>query len=74
LLVDDEKESVEDFPEERSATFTYVATDASYDNFCNSGNLGHILLNANQSFGGSGGLGVVDATGKQPSYVGRYPG
>ena len=74
LLVDDEKEFVEGFLEERTTAPTYVAANDSCNDSCAPDTLGQILLNMNQPFGGFVDLGVIDADGNQRSYVGRYPG
>jgi two-component system NtrC family sensor kinase len=63
---------IDGFLEERRAALSYVANRESYDDLCDQEKLNRIFLNMKESFGGLVDLGVIDASGRQRSYVGPY--
>jgi two-component system NtrC family sensor kinase len=72
LLTSNSRRFMDHFLEERRAALSYVASRERYEDLCDPEKLNRIFLDMQDSFGGLVDLGVIDASGNQRSYVGRY--
>ena len=72
VLVDKSKHSVELFLAERLSTVSLIASEHSFEELADEGNLNRIFRVMKQEFGGFVDLGLIDENGVQQSYVGPY--
>jgi signal transduction histidine kinase len=71
-LVSNTRRTVSYFLDERRAALDFIDQDNSYEELNNPERLAEILENLKKGFGGFVDLGVIDAQGKQRTYVGPY--
>ncbi|MHC4773778.1 MAG: sensor histidine kinase [Planctomycetota bacterium] len=71
-LTSNSRRFMEGFLEERRAALTYVTAREAYEDLCDPAKLRQVFVKMNTSFGAFVDLGIIDAEGKQQSYVGRY--
>ncbi|MGO9689870.1 MAG: ATP-binding protein [Syntrophobacteraceae bacterium] len=72
VLVNKSKHSVELFLAERLSTVSFIASEHSFEELADEGNLNRIFHVMKQEFGGFVDLGLIDENGVQVSYVGPY--
>jgi len=72
VLVNKSKHSVELFLAERLSAVSFIASEHSFDELADEGNLKRIFHVMKQEFGGFVDLGLIDDSGLQVSYVGPY--
>ena len=72
VLVNKSKHSVELFLAERLSTVSFIASEHSFEELADEGNLNRIFRVMKQEFGGFVDLGLIDENGMQVSYVGPY--
>jgi len=71
-LVSNTKRAISFFLKERMSALDFINQDNSFDELSNPARLKEILKNLKQGFGGFVDLGVIDASGRQQTYVGPY--
>jgi len=71
-LVSNTRRTVSNFLAERKSALDFIDQDNSYQALKNPQRLINLLENLKTGFGGFVDLGVIDATGKQTTYVGPY--
>ena len=72
VLVDKSKHSVELFLAEGLANVSFIASEHSFEELADEGNLNRIFRVMKQEYGGFVDLGLIDENGVQVSYVGPY--
>ncbi len=72
ILVNKSKHSLELFLAERLSIVSFIASEHSFEELADEGNLNRIFRVMKQEFGGFVDLGLIDGNGVQVSYVGPY--
>ena len=72
VLVNKSKHSVELFLAERLSTVSFIASEHSFEELADEGNLNRIFGVMKREFGGFVDIGLIDENGVQVSYVGPY--
>ena len=72
-LVSNTRRTLYFFLDERRAVLNFIVKDNTYDDLNNEVRLSELLNNLQKEFTGFIDLGVIDADGRQSTYVGPYP-
>jgi two-component system NtrC family sensor kinase len=72
VLVNKSKHSMELFLAERLSAVSFIASEHSFEELADQGNLNRIFRVMKQEFGGFVDLGLIDENGVQVNYVGPY--
>jgi len=71
-MINKTKHSFEMFLAERASAISFIASAYSFDDLANQNTLNHIFQAMKRNFSGFIDLGLIDASGRQLSYVGPY--